>query len=53
MVSSILKAQLESKDLKTMIQSAMKEVLQGSLDKLSHITEVNESRIHELDCQLD
>ncbi|PIK55107.1 hypothetical protein BSL78_08002 [Apostichopus japonicus] len=53
MVSSILKTLLESKELRSLIQSAVKEAIQVSLDKLSHIMEIHKGKIHELECQLE
>lgn len=52
-VSIILKSLLESKELRSLIHSAITEAIQSSLEKLSNTIDHHEGRIHDLECQLD
>ena len=53
MASSIVKSLLESKELRSMIQSTITEAVKTSLEKLTNIIDIHEGRIHDLECRLD
>ena len=53
MVSSILKSLLESPDLSKIIKSAVKDAMASTLEQVMKSLEIQECRIHDLECKVD